>query len=121
MQSTPLAGKAGSSSGDIWALERTPYGHEKESAPTHGVRHVCAMLCSDGSAVHCRAFAEERAQALGTSLRELTGATGSSGSGGFFETGEEARRRWREQRDSQDQQEREEPVSIAKGADLAFL
>ena len=75
---------------------------------------------SDGSAVHRRAFAEERAQALGTSLQELTGGAGSSGSGGFFETGEEARRRWREQRDAQDQQEKEEPISIAKGANLAF-
>ena len=68
-----------------------------------------------------RAFAEERAQALGTSLQELTGAAGSSGSEGFFETGEEARRRWREQRDAQDQQEnKEEPISIAKGANLPF-
>ena len=75
---------------------------------------------SDGRAVHCRAFAEERAQALGTSLLELTGAAGGSGSGGFFETGEEARRRWREQRDSQDRQEKEEPISVAKGADLAI-
>ena len=70
--------------------------------------------------MHRRAFAEERAQALGTSLQELTGAAGSSGSGGFFETGEEARRRWREQRDAQDQQEKEEPISIAKGVNLPF-
>ena len=46
MQSTPLAGKAGSSSGDIWALERTPHGHEKR-APQHmesGMSVLCYVL-----------------------------------------------------------------------------
>lgn len=66
--------------------------------------------------MHCRAFAEERAQALGTSLQELTGGAASS-SGGFSKTDEEARRRWRDQRD---QQEKEEGISIANGADLPF-
>lgn len=66
-------------------------------------------------AVHCRAFAEERAQALGTSLQELTGKANSS-SGGFFETGEEARRRWREQRDQADKQDKQEPVSVLNRA-----
>ena len=60
----------------------------------------------------CRAFAEERAQALGSSLQELTGGADSASGGssaGFFETGEEARRQWREQRGKLDE---EEPLSV---------
>ena len=71
---------------------------------------VVIRMC-DGH-LACRAFAEERAQALGTSLQELMGGASSasgSSSGGFFETGEEARRQWREQRERLDE---EEPVSF---------
>ena len=71
----------------------------------------------------CRAFAEERAQALGTSLQELTGAadsTSGSSSGGFFQTGEEARRQWREQRKKLDEEEEEEEEVSIVNSGLPF-
>lgn len=74
---------------------------------------VASVQVSVHMCVPRRAFAEERAQALGTSLQQLTRGTDSasgSSSGGFFGTGEEARRQWREQREKLDKEQ--EPLSI---------